>query len=134
MSKLADDDVAFDGAPKKGREGIPGLGLNQFSRRYIFHMLARITAFTEHQSRKADQFDKFVDRPMKTPSTSCTSGRTIRRATPSTSAAWPSSMPRVIMLLDCCCCPPTSTAAFRTRPTRKRRRSTAPEPLRREPD
>jgi len=66
-AKLADDDVAFDGAPKKGREGIPGLGLNQFSRRYIFHMLARITAFTESQSGKADLFDKYVDRTLKNP-------------------------------------------------------------------
>ena len=66
-AKLADDDVAFDGAPKKGREGIPGLGLNQFSRRYIFHMLARITAFTESQSGKADLFDKYVDRTAKNP-------------------------------------------------------------------
>lgn len=56
--KLAADDVAFSGAPSRGRNGVQGLGLNQFSRRYIFHMLARITAFTESQSGKADLLDR----------------------------------------------------------------------------
>jgi uncharacterized protein with ParB-like and HNH nuclease domain len=65
--KLAADDVAFSGAPSRGRDGIEGLGLNQFSRRYIFHMLARITAFTESQSGRADLFDRYVDRSAKNP-------------------------------------------------------------------
>jgi uncharacterized protein with ParB-like and HNH nuclease domain len=60
--KLAADDVSFDGASSKGRRGIDGLALNQFSRRYIYHMLARLTAHTEAQSGKPDLFDKYIDR------------------------------------------------------------------------
>lgn len=66
-TKLADDDVTFDGVASKGRKGIDGLGLNQFSRRYIFHMLARFTAYTEVSSSKPDLFDKYVDRDIKNP-------------------------------------------------------------------
>lgn len=64
-AKLAADDIGFDGAPSRGRLGIKDLGLNQFSRRYIFHMLARITAYTEVQSGQPDLFDKYVDRQSK---------------------------------------------------------------------
>src|SRR5262249_25295672 len=66
-SKLAQDDVTFEGSPSRGREGIEDLGLNQFSRRYIFHLLARITAFTDVGSGKPDIFDKYVDRRRKNP-------------------------------------------------------------------
>lgn len=65
--KLAKDEMDFDGAPSKGRLGINDLGLNQFSRRYIFHMLARITAFTEAGSGKPDLFNIYVDRQVKNP-------------------------------------------------------------------
>lgn len=65
--KLADDDVTFKGSPAKGRGGIDELALNQFSRRYIFHLLARLTAFTEAGSGRADSFDKYVDREVKNP-------------------------------------------------------------------
>jgi len=65
--KLADDDTGFEGAPSKGRRGINELALNQFSRRYIFHMLARITAFTEAQSGRGDRFPHYVDRKVKNP-------------------------------------------------------------------
>jgi hypothetical protein len=41
--------------------------MNQFSRRYIFHLLARLTAFTEAGSGRADSFDKYVDRAVKNP-------------------------------------------------------------------
>jgi len=63
--KLDDDDVTFKGSPAKGRGGIDDLALNQFSRRYIFHLLARLTAFTEAGSGRADSFDKYVDREVK---------------------------------------------------------------------
>jgi len=66
-TKLANDDVSFEGAPSKGRKGIEALGLNQFSRRYIYHMLARLTAYTEVQSGKPDLFDKYIDRSTKNP-------------------------------------------------------------------
>jgi uncharacterized protein with ParB-like and HNH nuclease domain len=65
--KLKDDEVTFQGSPAKGRSGISGLGLNQFSRRYIFHLLARLTAYTESRSGRSDSFDKYVDRNVKNP-------------------------------------------------------------------
>lgn len=60
--KLADDDVSFEGCPSRGRDGIQGLALNQFSRRYIYHLLARLTAFVDVGSGQPDLFDKYVDR------------------------------------------------------------------------
>ena len=60
--KLASDDVTFEGSPNRGRSGISGLGLNQFSRRYIYHLLARLTSHVEMHSGKPDLFDKYVDR------------------------------------------------------------------------
>lgn len=65
--KLADDDVTFDGSPSRGKEGINAFGLNQFSRRYIYHLLARLTAYVETQSGMPDLFDKYVDRTSKNP-------------------------------------------------------------------
>lgn len=65
--KLANDDVSFEGSPSRGRTGVSGLGLNQFSRRYIYHLLARLTAYTEVGSGKPDLFDKYVDRKSKNP-------------------------------------------------------------------
>ncbi len=65
--KLATDDVTFKGSPSKGRGGINELGLNQFSRRYIFHLLARLTAVTEAGSGRGDSFDKYVNRAVKNP-------------------------------------------------------------------
>ncbi|GAB4001466.1 hypothetical protein GCM10029992_37090 [Glycomyces albus] len=41
--------------------------MNQFSKRYIYHLLARLTAYTEQQSGQADLFDKYVDRSSKNP-------------------------------------------------------------------
>lgn len=65
--KLADDDVTFKGWSAKGRGGIGELALNQFSRRYVFHLLARLTAYTEAGSGRADSFDTYVDRTIKNP-------------------------------------------------------------------
>ncbi|MEI6520528.1 MAG: DUF262 domain-containing protein, partial [bacterium] len=65
--KLDDDEVTFKGSPIKGRGGVAELALNQFSRRYIFHLLARITAFTDMESGRAVSFDKYVDRSAKNP-------------------------------------------------------------------
>ncbi|WP_151448967.1 DUF262 domain-containing protein [Lacisediminimonas profundi] len=66
-NKLAEDDVTFEGSVARGRTGIEGLGLNQFSRRYIYHLLARITTYVEVGSGKPDLFDKYVDRDTKNP-------------------------------------------------------------------
>lgn len=65
--KLAEDDVSFEGSPSRNRRGIWSLGLNQFSRRYIYHLLARLTSYTEVGSDKPDLFDKYVDRTTKNP-------------------------------------------------------------------
>jgi uncharacterized protein with ParB-like and HNH nuclease domain len=65
--KLADDEVNFSGCPSKERKGIDDLSLNQFSRRYIFHLLARLTAATEAGSGRTDSFDKYVDRTSNNP-------------------------------------------------------------------
>lgn len=65
--RLEEDDVTFSGYVAKGRSGIEGLGLNQLSRRYIYHLLARLTAFTEVGAGKPDLFDKYVDRTTKNP-------------------------------------------------------------------
>ena len=65
--RLADDEVTFAGSISKGRSGIEGLGLNQFSRRYIYHLLARLTAYTEVGAGGPDLFDKYVDRTTKNP-------------------------------------------------------------------
>lgn len=65
--KLEDDDVTFTGYPAKYRSGIDGLGLNQFSRRYIFHLLARLTAFTEDGAGRTQSFDQLINRNVKNP-------------------------------------------------------------------
>jgi uncharacterized protein with ParB-like and HNH nuclease domain len=67
QKKLAEDDVTFAGSAAKGRKGIQGLGLNQFSRRYIYHLLARITEATEAGAGRNESFDKLVDREVKNP-------------------------------------------------------------------
>lgn len=63
--KLDDDDVTFDGSPSRGRKGINDLYLNQFTRRYINHLLARLTAFVETESGQPDLFPQYVDRNRK---------------------------------------------------------------------
>lgn len=65
--KLAEDDVTFAGSAARGRTGIQGLGLNQFSRRYIAHLLARLTATTEAGAGRTESFDKLVNREVKNP-------------------------------------------------------------------
>ena len=56
------DDIDFDGSPSRGRGGITQLRLNQFSGRYIYHLLARFTAYVESQAGLPDIFDRYVDR------------------------------------------------------------------------
>lgn len=68
IRKLDEDDVNFEGSESRNRRGIADLGLNQFSRRYIFHMLARVTAYVDSGSGKPDMFDSYVDRKIKNPS------------------------------------------------------------------
>lgn len=61
------DDVTFEGSKSRDREGLWSWGINQFSRRYIYHFLARATAFLQHGSGGADNFAELVDRTRKNP-------------------------------------------------------------------
>ena len=65
--KLELDEVTFSKSPVKGRSGLETLGLNQFSRRYLYHMLARMAAFTDKGYGRGDHFPEFVDRDRKNP-------------------------------------------------------------------
>jgi uncharacterized protein with ParB-like and HNH nuclease domain len=67
--KLALDakDVSFDGSPSRERNGIDELYLNQFTRRYIYHLLGRLMVFVETQSGMPDLFDKYMERSSKNP-------------------------------------------------------------------
>ena len=67
QQKLDEDEVTFAGSAAKGRTGIQGLVLTQFSRRYIYHLLARITEATETGSGRTESFDKLVNRDAKNP-------------------------------------------------------------------
>jgi uncharacterized protein with ParB-like and HNH nuclease domain len=62
QKKLAEDDATFEGSRVRGRHGIADLGLNQFSRRYIYHLLARLTAYVDLAAGRADGFPTYVDR------------------------------------------------------------------------
>lgn len=61
-TKLDDDDATFEGSAVRGRHGISELGLNQFSRRYIYHLLARLTAYIDVAAGRPDGFSAYVNR------------------------------------------------------------------------
>jgi uncharacterized protein with ParB-like and HNH nuclease domain len=65
--RLDQDDITFEGSPSRGRWGIDGLYLNQFSKRYIYHLLARVTSYVEKSSGQSDLFDHYVDRDQENP-------------------------------------------------------------------
>ncbi len=67
--KLQEDaeQVSFDGAQARGRSGLKGLAVNQFSHRYIYHLLARVTAYVESESGRPDNFMNLVDRQQSNP-------------------------------------------------------------------
>ena len=65
--KLAEDEVTFEGSVSRGRKGLTDFGLNQFSRRYIFHLLARVTERVELGSGRTARFDQLVNRSVKNP-------------------------------------------------------------------
>lgn len=67
QEKLSQDDAKFEGSPSRGRSGIGDLRLNQFSRRYIYHLLARVTAYVDVGAGRADSFPTLVDRTRKNP-------------------------------------------------------------------
>lgn len=65
--RLEDDDVMLEGAPSRGRGGVRELALNQFSKRYVYHLLARVTAFVDLRATGADRFAEIVDRKRSNP-------------------------------------------------------------------
>lgn len=66
--ELANDDVTVSGsASQKWRKGLAGFGLNQHSKAYIYHLLARVTAYTEMHSGRGDVFPMLMDRETKNP-------------------------------------------------------------------
>lgn len=68
IAELAEgDDVTFEGSKSRDREGLWSWGINQTSRRYMYHFLARATAFLEHGSGGSDSFAFLVDRTRKNP-------------------------------------------------------------------
>lgn len=62
IDELGQDDVSFSGSPSRDRKGLRDLRLNQFSRRYLIHLLARVTAWIESESGGHDLFPHYVDR------------------------------------------------------------------------
>jgi uncharacterized protein with ParB-like and HNH nuclease domain len=65
--KLDGDEVTFEAYPAKGRRGLSDFRLNQHSRRYLYHLLARVTAATEAGAGRGDNFVALVDRSAKNP-------------------------------------------------------------------
>jgi hypothetical protein len=61
--KLDEQDCDFSGANKGRRKGFDGFALNQWSKRYIKLLLARITAFVEHESGMASTAATYLDDP-----------------------------------------------------------------------
>ena len=66
-AKLETDEATFEGNRSRGRGGIAELRLNQFSRRYIFHLLARVSAYIEQKSGRGEDFAALIDRTVKNP-------------------------------------------------------------------
>jgi len=60
--RLMNDEFDFHGHDARGSQGINDFKLNKFSRRYIYHMLARITSYIEVNSGRPDLFNRYVDR------------------------------------------------------------------------
>lgn len=106
QDKLAQDaqEISFEGSPSRGRNGVADLGLNQFSTRYIFHLLARLTAYTEERSGRASTFDTLVDRTSKNAYdiehiwSNTYSRHTSEFATPEEFAAWRNNVAGLLLL------------------------------------
>jgi uncharacterized protein with ParB-like and HNH nuclease domain len=65
--RLAEDNVTLEEAVDKGRHGLDEFNLNQWSRKYILHILARFSSLAEELGGRSDQFDAYVDRTKKNP-------------------------------------------------------------------
>ncbi|HEX8397662.1 MAG TPA: DUF262 domain-containing protein [Pyrinomonadaceae bacterium] len=65
--RLNEEEATFDSARGGERRGIDEFGLNNFSKRYIHHILARMTAHIETQSGRENRFAEYVRRNTKNP-------------------------------------------------------------------
>lgn len=66
-ARLADMDADFSGAPDRDRLGVPDLRLNQWSKRYIRNILARLTAYVEVQCGMPNHFPEYISRDIGKP-------------------------------------------------------------------
>jgi uncharacterized protein with ParB-like and HNH nuclease domain len=68
LTNLAGElDGYFDGVPGTWRTGFKGLQVNQWSKRYIRYILARITAYIETKSGMEDRFVEYTSTNIKKP-------------------------------------------------------------------
>jgi len=67
IERLQKDDVTLSGAKDGERRGIRDLRLNQFSKRYMFHVLARLSSHVETASDMPNRFPEFVCRSSDDP-------------------------------------------------------------------
>ena len=67
VKRLESDNVTFDGAPEKGRKGLDEFFLNQWSRRYVLHILARLASFSDQLAGRSDLFATYVKRNVRNP-------------------------------------------------------------------
>ncbi|TET21446.1 MAG: DUF262 domain-containing protein [Candidatus Stahlbacteria bacterium] len=65
--KLFELDSDFSGTKDGKRHGFKEFELNQWSKRYIKHILARITSFIETQCGEPNRFPEYVDKERKDP-------------------------------------------------------------------
>jgi hypothetical protein len=63
VDKLAEQDCDFSSANKGQRKGFDGFALNQWSKRYIKVLLARMTAYVEQQSGLGTNTATYLDDP-----------------------------------------------------------------------
>ena len=60
--RLEREDATFEGAKGGYRKGVENFGLNNFTKRYIHYMLARMTAYLEASCDLGDRFPAYVNR------------------------------------------------------------------------
>lgn len=65
--RLNEDDATLLSAKNGERHGLPDLRLNQFSKRYIHHILARMTAHLEVAAGQPNRFAHYVNRKAANP-------------------------------------------------------------------
>jgi hypothetical protein len=59
--KLESDEVTFESAKSGQRWGLSDFRLNQFTKRYIHYLLARMTSFVESSSDLGDDFPRYMN-------------------------------------------------------------------------